>query len=221
MPWPAYDRLWGNNFTSGTGDALSAVAIAAAVRQPGPMTGAEEGWWFFGGADLSVSRDTAAVVITGKDQYGRLRLAAVRAWTPPRGGQVDLAAVRDEVIALHRRFRCIYYFDIHQGALLAQEAGKAGVWLEAIPFQGAAATEMATCLIEAFTSRNIELYDDPALLADLKCLRIEERPTAGAWRPIGRRPDTVTGPRRLPCRSWRPSGRRCQRRSRGMSCLQP
>jgi hypothetical protein len=63
---------------------------------------------------------------------------------------------------------------------LAQEAGKAGVWMEAIPFQGAAATEMATSLIEAFTSHNIELYDDPALIADLKRLRIEERPNG--WR---------------------------------------
>ena len=134
---------------------------------------------------------------------------------------MDLAAVRDEVIALHRRFRCIYYFDIHQGALLAQEAGKAGVWMEAIPFQGAAATEMATCLIEAFTSHNIELYDDPALLADLKRLRIEDAPTAGGWRPIEPRPGTVTGPRGWPCRSWRPSGRRCRHRSRARNCWKP
>lgn len=180
LPGAAYDRLWGNLWSAGSGDALSPADIAAAITQVEPMTGTEEGWQFFAGLDLSVSRDHSALVVIGKHQHGRLRLATVRAWAPPRNGKVDLAAVRQAVVEVHQRYRPWMFYDPYQAELLAQDVRQYGVWLEPVNFAGAAMMEMASALIEAFTSHNIDLFHDEALLGDLRRLRIEERPAG--WR---------------------------------------
>jgi phage terminase large subunit-like protein len=177
MSWPSFDRLWLNNWTAGTGDALNQADILSSINQLGPMTGGEDGWIFFGGVDLSITKDTSAVVIVGKHAYGKVRLAAVRAWTPPRGGKVDLREVREEIVRLHRQYRTTFFYDVYQAHLLAQDVEKMGVWMEPVPFQGTAMQEMASAVIDAFTSHNIELFRDEPLLDDLKRLRVEERPS--------------------------------------------
>lgn len=176
LPLPEYERLWLNSWCLGTGDALSAVDINAAIKADGPMLGNEAGWSFMGGIDLAVKKDLAAVVVVGKHMYGGVRLAHVKAWKAPRGGLIDLTAVRSYVAQLHQQFRCYYYFDANQSILMSQDLAKLGVWMEAIPFQGKAATEMATAIMDLFTSRNITLYNDEELIADLRRLRLESKP---------------------------------------------
>lgn len=180
LPGAAYDRLWGNLWSAGTGDALSPADIQAAITATEPMSGSEEGWQFFAGLDLSVSRDHSALVVVGRHLHGRLRLGTVRAWAPPRGGKIDLSAVRQAVVEVHQRFRPWTFYDPYQAELLAQDVRQYGVWLEPQPFAGTALSEMASALVESFTSHNIALYPDEALLADLRRLRIEERPAG--WR---------------------------------------
>jgi hypothetical protein len=55
-------------------------------------------------ADLSVSRDASACVIMGRTAAGRLRLATIRSWTPPKGGRVDLPLIRDSVLRLSSQY---------------------------------------------------------------------------------------------------------------------
>jgi hypothetical protein len=62
-----FARLWRGQWVSGGGDALDESDLAAAVRlELGPMTGAEPGFAFYGGLDLGVKQDHAALVVVGR-----------------------------------------------------------------------------------------------------------------------------------------------------------
>src|SRR5262249_44079572 len=66
-------------------------------------------------------------------------------------------------------------YDPFQMELMAQRLRRRGVPLEEVTFAGKNLDAMASGLLEEFTSRNVELYPDPALLADLRRLRIVEK----------------------------------------------
>ncbi|MCA9109808.1 MAG: hypothetical protein KDA52_07665, partial [Planctomycetaceae bacterium] len=65
LPEPQYRRLWLNEWSSGSGDALQADDIEAAVVLPGPP-GYEQGYSYFAGLDLGISRDRSALAIVGR-----------------------------------------------------------------------------------------------------------------------------------------------------------
>lgn len=66
LPSIAYRRLWLNEWSAGSGDALSANDIDRAVTLKHPARRSHPGWAYFGGLDLGVSRDRAALVLIGK-----------------------------------------------------------------------------------------------------------------------------------------------------------
>jgi hypothetical protein len=106
----------------------------------------------------------------------RLRLAWIQSWAPGPGGQVDLSAVENAVLAAHNRFNlAAVNYDPHQCALLAQRATAAGVPMVETSFTGSNLDAMASGLLEVFKAREVDLYLDPALVADLGKLRIVER----------------------------------------------
>jgi hypothetical protein len=177
LPPVVFDRLWLNLWSAGYGDALAPQDIDAALTLAGPAPAREEGFGYFAGLDLSVSRDHSALVLLGKHWTGRLRLARVLAWAPPKGGKVDLPAVEQAAWETHLHYRPKFLLDPYQAELLAQRLTRRGVWLEQVAFVGKALTEMASGLVEVFASRTIDLYRDDALLADLRRLRIAEGPS--------------------------------------------
>jgi hypothetical protein len=177
LPPLVFDRLWMNVWSSGSGDALPTTDIDAAVTLPGPLLASEDGWTYFGGLDLSVSRDHSALAVIGRDWTGRLKLVALRAWVPPRAGKIDLASVGAAVLDVHRIFRPIILADPYQCEMLGQQVRKAGVMLGMQPFTGQALSEMASGLIEVFASRTIDIFPDAQLLADLRRLRLKESPS--------------------------------------------
>lgn len=67
LPAIAFDRLWLNRWSPGSGDALDADAIARAVTLPGPLAGPERGWCYVAGLDLGLRRDASALAIVGVD----------------------------------------------------------------------------------------------------------------------------------------------------------
>lgn len=67
LPAIAYDRLWGNIWTSGAGDALRESDIDAALTLDGPATRPERGKLYFAGVDLGWRRDNTAVVVVSRD----------------------------------------------------------------------------------------------------------------------------------------------------------
>jgi phage terminase large subunit-like protein len=66
LPAIAYRRLWGNEWTTGSGDALAPEDIARAVTLAGPAVERQDGWAYAAGLDLGLSRDASALVILGK-----------------------------------------------------------------------------------------------------------------------------------------------------------
>jgi len=66
LPSIAYRRLWLNEWTSGSGDALDPGDIDRAITLKGPISEAKRGWFFFAGLDLGLSRDKAALAVVGK-----------------------------------------------------------------------------------------------------------------------------------------------------------
>lgn len=189
LPAAVFDRLWLNRWTSGAGDALTEADIAAAVTLEGPLAAPEPDHRYFAGLDLGITRDHSALVVVGRHhKTGRLRLAAVRSWVPPRGGKVDLEAVQEAVVQVHRTFRPVVYADVYQAELMGQQLKKKGVRLELVAFTGKSLMEMASSTIETFTGRSIDLFDDKALLADLRRLRLEEK--AAGWRLSAERTKT-------------------------------
>jgi phage terminase large subunit-like protein len=181
LPPLVYDRLWLNRWTPGAGDALTSQDIEACCVLPGPMPSWAPGWSFAAGLDLSISRDASALVVVGVHRHGRVRLADCRAWLPRRGEHVDLIEIEAAVLDVHRRYRRpLVSFDIFQAELMAQRLKRAGCRMHEVSFVGKSAQLMASELLEAFKSRRIALFRDEQLLADLRRLRIVEKPSG--WR---------------------------------------
>jgi phage terminase large subunit-like protein len=181
LPPLAFCRLWLNEWTSGAGDALQEADIQASLTLEGPTLEAEPDYRYFAGLDLSVSRDTSAFVIIGRHRSGLIKLVAIYAWIPKPGTKVNLDLVRVTVKEASVRYPgLLVAFDIYQAELMRQQLNRQGVAMVEVGFSGKAAMEMASELIESFASHRIALYDDVELLADLRRLRIIERP--GGWR---------------------------------------
>jgi len=173
-----YNRLWHGIWAPSIGDALDSDDIQAAINPnlaPGEL---REGDFYIGGLDLGIKHDhSALVVIAGSYKTLQLRLAYARNWKPdPHTGKVDLIAVEAEVLAQHRRFgfQSVGY-DPYQAALMAQRLEARQVPMQEVTFTGANLSSMASTLLDVFRSRRLELYDHPALVADLGRLTIEEK----------------------------------------------
>lgn len=65
LPMLQYRRLWLNEWSTGSGDALSGTDIDAAVVLKGPLSQPERGWIYCAGLDLGLSRDKAALAVIG------------------------------------------------------------------------------------------------------------------------------------------------------------
>ncbi len=66
LPKLAYQRLWLNQWTTGSGDALEADDIDRAIRLKGPIRRGKRGWRFVAGLDLGLRRDASALVVVGQ-----------------------------------------------------------------------------------------------------------------------------------------------------------
>lgn len=173
-----FARLWRGQWVRGMGDALTSEDIDAAVNQTGPMYGNDRGWVMYAGLDLGISRDHAArCVICLRD--GRLRLASIRSWAPPPGGKIDLTAVEDDMVETHRRYDFhAGLFDTWQAELMGQRLRAQGVPMVGVPFTVLTLQQMASVILERFTSRSIDLFDDEGLRRDLHALKLLDRGTS-------------------------------------------
>lgn len=217
LPHIAYRRLWLNEWTSGSGDALDPADIERAVTLRGPLRRRPRGWLFAAGLDLGLSRDKAALAVVGKHigHYeeqpaepakltpaqqvmidaglmempepeapegiyrpgsGKLRLASLQVWTPPRGGKVEIEKIEQTIADAHGLLNIAAVgADPWQAAYLIERLRKRGVPIEPVDPTGNNLKSMCSATLEAFNEANIELYPTAPLLADLRALRVVEK----------------------------------------------
>ena len=179
LPPTAYKRLWLNEWASGAGDVLDPILISAAITRDGPMAGGAPGFGFVAGLDLGVKNDRSALAVVGCHfGTGRVCLAECKAWSPGVGREIDLADVEEAVLDAQRRFNIVKVcVDPWQAAMMTQRLRRRGVNVEEVYPTVKNLTEMATSLLNAFTSYSIDLYDEPLLLRDLGRLSLIEKAT--------------------------------------------
>lgn len=173
-----FARLYWGQWVAQSGDALDEQDIQAAINaalQPGIK---RPGEFYIGGLDLGIKQDhSAVVIIAGSHETLQLRLVHAQSWKPSLvTGKVDLIAVEREIAELHLQFgldTCGY--DPYQCELLAQRLTALGVPMREWTFTGANLTTMASTMLDVFRSRRLELFNHPALIADLGRLTIEEK----------------------------------------------
>ncbi|HEX7378402.1 MAG TPA: terminase large subunit, partial [Pirellulales bacterium] len=183
LPDQAYRRLWLNQWATGAGDALTADDIDAAVRAARPMEFVEPHCAYIAAVDIGHRHDKTAVVVLAADGVKQVvRLADVREFAPGKA-DVNLMVVEDCLLALHRKFRLHQVIvDPSQAVLLIQRLRSAGIYCTEHAFTATNMQRAASCLLDAFRSRRIELYPHDSLLRGLRSLRVEERPNSGGFR---------------------------------------
>jgi hypothetical protein len=180
LPPVVFDRVWGNLWTSGEDSAISDEDLKAAVCLDGPVKPNElwrAGNAAYAGLDIGVKKDRSGfVVLSVPNGEQRIRLAAATSWKPPRGGEVDLTAVEKSVLRAHHDYGLTaVYFDPAQALHTAQRLRRKGVNMVEMGFVPRNLDRMARSLMMCFRERQVELFDHPQLLKDLRALRIEER----------------------------------------------
>ena len=214
LPRIAFERLWENKWSSGSGDALEQVDVDAAITMNGQQR-PKLGWSYVAGLDLGLKKDASALVVVGRhlgfhtqtekpkkippqmmqmidmgivdapdvewDEHfeegtDRLQVARVYLWKPRKGVKVNLDAVRQTIFDLDKLFNfASVSCDPWQAEMLVQLLAKEGIPVESTPFTPVNLREMATAMLEAFSNRNIDLFNHRELIADLRALRVEER----------------------------------------------
>jgi phage terminase large subunit-like protein len=164
-------------YVAGVDLGLSKDAAALAV------VGAHVGYWEEETDDDEADCQPKRVEQTCHDAVycegtGKIRLARMHLWHPPggRGCKVQLEPIEAAVLKLHAQFglQCVA-LDPWQAAYLAERLCKQGLTVESVDFVAGNLKSMATAVLESFGERQLELYPDPQLLADLRALRVEER----------------------------------------------
>jgi hypothetical protein len=172
-----YARVWGGQWAETVGDAISEADIQAALVEKGPQYERQDGLVYFGGFDLSESRDRTGVVVIGRDYHGRLTLAAIRFWTPSKNEKIDLREVRSVIMELQHAFGVsVWGYDKWQASLMVQDLKQRGLRMAEIHFSGVDSMAMASELVEVFKSRRIGLFNHQDLVSDLRRLWLESRP---------------------------------------------
>jgi len=177
LPPVAFDRLWLNKWTSGQGDAITETDLQAAVRLDAKPARREPGLAYLAGLDLGLARDASALVVVAVDSEAeRVRLVDVQAWKATPGERVEVAQIEAAIVAAHEKWKLqTVAFDPWQASYLAERLSARGLAMCETAFAAKNLQGMASAVVEGFRDRRIELYPEPALLHDLRGLRVVER----------------------------------------------
>jgi hypothetical protein len=185
LPGLVADRLIRNIWVPFTGSNLDEAALQQCIWnfEPYPMLGADstrrEPDWraMVGGVDLAATRDHAAVtVLAVNPKLNKIRVAWTKRFAP-RNGAVDLVNVASVIKEVHARYQPIaWHFDPYEGRRLAQEFGRMGIRVVLESMQGANTAVMASALLTAINSHQLEIHESETdLIRDLRGMSIVEK----------------------------------------------
>lgn len=149
----------------GSGDALDSRDIECCFSHDvHEVLGPVPGWRVVLGLDLGISHDHAALVVLGAHVEKQLvRTLWYRSWKPDeRTGKVDLIAVKDTCLAMHRTFHAeVLWYDPYEAQLMAQLLAREGVRMKEMGFASPAnCTKMAVALMQTVKARKLQCYED-------------------------------------------------------------
>jgi phage terminase large subunit-like protein len=138
----------------------------------------EAGHGWVVGLDPAFSSDPFGLAVVGRsaDGSGRLVVAQVRAWRPRRAASFEEKRVvedelMDQVIACCRRFGASAVTDQHAARAVVDRLMLAGVPVQVNAMNAATKTAAFGELRARLYDGTLELYDEPALMAELRRLR--------------------------------------------------
>lgn len=164
-----FKRLWYGKWVSGKGDALDENDIDQCFNNlmKGPISEPEDGWFYIGGLDLSVSNHHSGLMILGINvERQLLKTVWWRRWKPTKkeGGkiEVDLMDIERTCITMSKQFRLSFlFYDPSQAVLMAQRLRKQGVPAREMSFQKQGnMVVMANSLLQVIETGKLQCYDD-------------------------------------------------------------
>jgi len=138
------------------------------------------------GLDPAFSGDPFGLAIVGRRRgERRLVLGVARAWKTSRrkpGGFEEQRAfedsVLDEVAELCKRYNAHVYTDQYAAPAVVERLSRAGLWVETVAMTAQSKTAAFGELRARLLAGELELYDEPGLLGELRRLRTKY--TAGS-----------------------------------------
>jgi hypothetical protein len=181
-PISRYLRLWEGIWASREGDvAISDDDLSAAqtiTTDPMRRNQIDMARHSFAGClDLAWRRDRAAFAVLCCDhEQQRVRIAFAQDWASIAGRDIDLTAVMGTIVeqAEYYGFGTVVG-DESQAVLMGQLLQQRGVRFRGVAQSGKEAAARAITFVAAFKERRVDLFDHPALIRDLKRLRIVEK----------------------------------------------
>lgn len=173
-----YRRLWLNLWVEGTASALNMDDVHGCVTMPRQLL-ANPYFTAVGGLDLGISHDHAAFVVLGIDLHrGRFVLLTVMSWNPADfpDHKISLKVVeRDVVDACNAYGVCGVAYDPFQAEYMAENLRECRIPTYKMDFTPKNMHAMAKALMDSTRNRDLEMYQDDKLLADLGRLQVLER----------------------------------------------
>jgi hypothetical protein len=175
----SFSRLWENRWTEAEDHLVTSANLARCVTLDAwPLPPAPNARHVIG-VDVGVKNDATAIAVGHValcDGERRLVLDALDVFRPARGEQVPLAKVEERVEQLaRRRYRgALVKFDPSQALSMVQALKARGVRVEENPITARWNDSMATLLHSLLRDGLVDLPDEPALLDELKSVRVVE-----------------------------------------------
>ena len=178
-----YQRLILNEWVTAEDRLASREDLEACTTLPGPLP-PRPGLAYVVTLDVGIVHDrTVLTVMHAEDTAAgrRVVLDRIDRWQGSRAAPVDLAAVRDTLIARAAEYRADAVVDPHQAVLIAQEARAAGVQVHEYTFTSASVGRLALSLHQAIRNHRIALPADEDLIDELAAVRLRKN-TMGVYR---------------------------------------
>lgn len=174
-----YQRLWLNQWTLETGDALEASDVEAACVLPCMPRERDGNFDFYvAGLDLSLTRHHSAFcVVATNPARDKIRLMHLRNWNPADyDGRLSLSEIEDYVFEVCRFFRVeSLHADSAFSEQMMQNLSRRGIpktinWRAGPSLQ----KRQAQAIVNTFKQRRFEMWRDEGLFNDLLRLNIRD-----------------------------------------------
>lgn len=186
LPDSSFQRLFQNRWTASEDRLASEEDLAACVALEGPLE-PRPGVRYAVGLDVGLKHDATVAAVCHAEripgvEHPRIVLDRMQVWTGSRLRPVQLGVVEEWVEEAARRYgRARVRLDPWQAVHLAQRLKRSGLTVDEFAFSAPSVGRLATVLLQLIRERALALPDDPALLDELRNVRLRES-TPGVFR---------------------------------------